>query len=301
MNVPNSSDTEFDSKQLQSLDAMFQQGALLVPELAVSGRTAFVVSTKPATGNQVFRVPLVAGLGALKRSLANRVVDRVTTELAMPQGKRDVLLPPGLHVVMGATGAGKSSLIKFLDSATEGRLKRVNVLEPFDEMSELKDVTDIALDLGEAMAMAAAYSTKGVIPMIDSFRALVHSSTGGNAGKSGVNMAIFPDLTRFNNLLALQGVSMLAAINPLSEKEQYEEFKRNVESSVVGLFEVTRVDYDAQVIAFTHAIRPRRAPVRHTVKFDDRTDVDFAVTQVKSFVGQTFSFNDSLLRSLYPA
>lgn len=285
------------SEQLaKSLDILFAKGAVMVPELAVSGRIAIVV-----TASGVYRVPMVAGLGALKRHLASKSIERGTTELSIPANSRDVLLPPGLHVVMGSTGAGKSSLIKFFDSATDGRLKRINVLEPFDLLEELEDVSSIALDLSEAMAMAGAEALSGQIPMIDSFRALVHTSAGGNAGKSGVNMAIFPDLTRFNNLLALQGITMLAAINPLSEREQYDEFKKNVESSVVGLFEVTRVDFTSQVIAFTHAIRPRRQPMRYTTRFGDSAVVEATAALIETRVGRTVAFNDSLLRALYPA
>lgn len=151
---------------------------------------------------------------------------------------KELFLAPGLTLVSGRTGIGKTLMIQALVRASDGLLAYINLLEPFNNADEV-NANPVAYDLREAIELAAVSIAMGHVPVIDSLRILTYTASGAT-GKRGINMGMFGYLTALNNALAQAGASMVAVINPLlDEQEDYDAFISNCRSSVVSVIEVT--------------------------------------------------------------
>lgn len=162
---------------------------------------------------------------------------REGTIIELSASGRVLTLNPGLHLAVARTGIGKTSLLKQLCALEPDTFQYINLLEPFnDETERVQQI--VTYDLEEAIKTCDILVAGGVVPVLDSLRVLVYTSTGAT-GKRGVNMSMFIYLSALSNALARAGGAMIAAINPLiDEADDYEFFLDNCRSAVAGVMEV---------------------------------------------------------------
>lgn len=153
--------------------------------------------------------------------LRHNAPEGVAEVFTLPLGNLNPALPLGITAMVGQTGSGKSTLIRYL---AEHKLPIVRYLtvEAFDSAVEVEtlypyDEADHAL-AAHLMAVVNARKRAQPVPFgaLDSLRAPVYETTGSAGGK-GVIKRFFTQLTRVSNALAVNGVSLLVTINPLED------------------------------------------------------------------------------------
>lgn len=197
-------------------------------------------------------------------------VDRMkSSQLVLPVevSQKPFHLPLGLTVITGRTEVGKSSFARALERSMPTR--RVLAVEPPDGGEELgRLANDIFFDADGAMlslaaSMVAELKEHGQIrtlPILDSLRAPVFETTG-SAGERGMIMAFFTALTRVSNSLALNGLTVLATVNPLQSEDKAEDaFIQRAKSALPSVIVLTSSKVGGAVDEFTGSItsRPNR-------------------------------------------
>jgi energy-coupling factor transporter ATP-binding protein EcfA2 len=181
-------------------------------------------------------------------------------------------LPMGLTIISGATGVGKSTLLRSLPDVV-----RLLAVEPADDIDELQtiemfDSVDHAL-----MTAVVIASTTNRLVAIDSLRAPLFE-TNGPAGAKGVIMPFFTKLTRVSNSLAQNGLTVLATVNPMDDDPVYTEAFLSKISSAVPAF--IRLSPGERVFNGTISTRSNRGGVSFLY---DPTSVESAVSEEVEF------------------
>lgn len=176
---------------------------------------------------------------------------------------------PGLVVILGKTGAGKTVLTKLLNQVDGGRsFSRQTVLEPVDDLADLKSLSSRpALTFEGGMQRCGATVIGGICPILDSGRALVYRSSGAT-GARGVNMGLFEYITQLNAALLLQQRTMAIVLNPLVEDEHFDAFRTYVISSVQTVVTVNQATVRRDQVQVSGSVvqRPDRQPTNFQLR-----------------------------------
>lgn len=138
---------------------------------------------------------------------------------------------PGLHLVVGGTGAGKSEYIRSMRPDIVVRWG-----EPYERFDDGDNVIH-ASDLTDMLASALVLASAGFTVVVDGFRELVFGIQSA-AGAGGVSVGLYSALTSINNICAQQGLLICATVNPLSDETKALLVYQNLAASVAGLTQV---------------------------------------------------------------
>lgn len=208
------------------------------------------------------------------------------------------LLPVGQIVVSGATAGGKSAFVRALERSMGGR--RLIAVEPHDNGEEVAGVpTYSSADSALAAAVAAHYADGSRLHFIDSLRAPLFE-TPGAAGEKGMSMPFFTQITRVSNCLALNGITIVATVNPMNNDSSYvDSFLDKLAASVPATFLLTgyRRAGKQETFTGTYQSRPLRKqmPFSWTVGVSDKASFAETVEISYSAVGaqQVTIMNDT--------
>lgn len=135
---------------------------------------------------------------------------------------------PGVHAVVGGTGAGKSVALSKME---------LDVVIRWGEPTEMYDFEEHTIpvaDFTEMLAVALMLARGGYRVAVDSLRPLVFGLTGA-AGAGGVSVALFGALTSINNLFSELGLLVVVAVNPMSTEDKAKLVFENIAASVAGM------------------------------------------------------------------
>lgn len=135
---------------------------------------------------------------------------------------------PGLHLVVGGTGAGKSSYL-----ASQDLTLVIRWGEPAERF-DVEGATHAVSDLNEALAVAFVMARAGYRPAIDSFRNLVFGIESA-AGEGGISTALYSAMTAINNVCSRLGIVVMVVVNPMATEAKAELVYNNMAASVAGM------------------------------------------------------------------
>jgi len=228
-------------------------------------------------------------------SVEPRVLRRLTTDTGSKLGLVQACefslpllpglkLPLGITVITGPTSVGKSDFMRSLgEFLPPGASERVIAVEPPDTPYELQNLqifnsADAAL-LYCAARELLSLETRSVCPlmMLDSLREPL-LEINGPASERGMIMPFFTAITRVSNSLALNGLTVLASVNPLQEDDQYfQMFTRRLAASVPCYIKLSSAqEINASVVKFsgTIAMRPDRKERSFAIELPNTRDPD---------------------------
>jgi len=199
------------------------------------------------------------------------------------------IVPFGLNIITGGTGAGKSSFARALHRLM--KTDRVLAVEPADDNFELENLP-IRYSADSALAYLISNAVRGGdrLPILDSLRAPLFEISGSAADKGIIN-AFFTRVTNVSNSLATNGLTVLATINPLSQEADFlKAFMPRLTSSVPSYIMLESRTETSQGETFTGKIaqRPDRKERAFTLFVPKNVDeaarlkpeeVDFIVTE----------------------
>jgi hypothetical protein len=135
-------------------------------------------------------------------------------------GRQSFWFYPGVTVMFGQAGTGKTVTINYMREGLAREDHKSSLIrygEPeLTPVSEgvatlpLLRPQDLLLKIGQTL-----FSDSRVI-FVDSFREFVYSPAKSAAGKGGMNMGIFNELTRLSAVTTFLGKSLVIALNPLT-------------------------------------------------------------------------------------
>lgn len=161
--------------------------------------------------------------------------------------KHNIELPPGVTMIIGKSGSGKTKLALERMTALNPNVFYVRYGEPLDRrfvQQLLLDPTvsrvdllpfevDVATGIAEFL-----FSDQAEVLIIDSLRYLFYAG-GGSTGKGGVNMTLFADISFLDNVANLRGKSLVVIINPLTDDDaSYKAIVEAAKGSVSALIDV---------------------------------------------------------------
>lgn len=179
-------------------------------------------------------------------------------------------LEPGMFVILGGTGSGKSTLVQELMNENQGEKKLVIHAEPLshpaiDPQYDKDPVYTSAAEYLLAEFAKFLFSDEDIL-FIDSFREFNYMS-GGGTGKGGTNMGLFAELTKLSNLAAQFGKHVIGVHNPLAVDPEIERFLlSNMESSMPGVIHLPEVG-KAKVV-MRGVLYPTREAHETTIRVD---------------------------------
>jgi len=189
-------------------------------------------------------------------------------QLALPifSGVPDdkVKMPLGLVGISGGTAVGKTTFVEALGTVCP--VKRIIAGEPYDRNKDIGAVTAYAhADRALAEAIKSAMKHPKTFHVIDSLRGPLFE-TSGPAGKSGLILPFFTQLTRVSNTLAQAGLTIGFTINPMNEDPDFvATFLSKLSASLpaaILLNSITRTGEKVTSVDGTISRRPARAPTR---------------------------------------
>lgn len=231
------------------------QGTTL-PSLAIKLSTtySFAVRTKKAESVAVYSPSDLIRQSYIAPSLISWDDNPIPVSLAKG-GKVKLDLAPGVTIVMGKSGAGKTALTLGRIIEHNENALYVRYGEPVDSFfmryaprvgpgPATPNENGVELALTEPwLASRIASVLAGASPLmnvliVDSLRHLVFGS-GGNTGKGGVNMTLFSDLSFLDVVAAARGIALVVIINPMTDdKAAYDLLLEVASGSVAGVLDV---------------------------------------------------------------
>lgn len=168
------------------------------------------------------------------------------TELKLSP-RHSIELPPGVTMIIGKSGSGKTKLALERMTALNKNVSYVRYGEPLDrrfvqQLTQAKDMSRVDLlsfevDVAAEIADFLFNENKDVL-IIDSLRYLFYAG-GGATGKGGVNMTLFADISFLDNVANLRGKSLVVIINPLTDDDaSYRSIVEAAKGSVSALIDV---------------------------------------------------------------
>lgn len=132
---------------------------------------------------------------------------------------KEWVAPFGIILVSGGSGVGKSEFMRALGRLID--VNRVIAVEPADSQEELENVPiRFSADAALAYLISARINGSKALPVLDSLREPLFEIEGTAADKGIIN-AFFTRVTRVSNTLALNGMTVFATINPLSQDDAF--------------------------------------------------------------------------------
>lgn len=172
--------------------------------------------------------------------------DAPTTQVSLG-GRATVGLPPGVTIIIGRSGAGKTKLaLERLVSLNKG-VTYARFGEPLDHrfskalqaqggngpLSLLTFEVDLATQIANHLL-----SEDSRVMVVDSLRYLFYAG-GGATGKGGVNMTLFADISHTDVAVSQCGKSLVVIINPLTDDDaSYKSIIEAAKGSVSALIDV---------------------------------------------------------------
>lgn len=219
--------------------------ARALPELAIKlGRVyEFTLSDDEKKAALVGK-PAISEVSYLSEK--HQLLVDVTNEAKLSP-RHTLQLPPGITILIGKSGAGKTKLALDRINRLNARTSYVRFGEPLDkyfvrmldiEPAESRvELLQFEVDVAARMASFLFNDTEDVL-IVDSLRYLFFAS-GGATGKGGVNMTLFTDLSFLDNVANLRGKSLVLVINPLTDDDQaYKTILEVATGSVSALIDV---------------------------------------------------------------
>ena len=196
-------------------------------------------------------------------------------ELGLGSNGRKLMFPHGVTVVMGRSGAGKTLMtyhnlhrsnsnrgiyLSIDELETFGELIHPNSFAAASEVSMVRELVDGLTDKIEGQSR-----TDYII--IDSLRYMFYETSGGAAGKGGVNMGLFMKLTRLAHVAMQLKKAIIVVINPMTDDETTFSFYKEAAMGAVNAVIVVDKPGSAQItsrVAKTRAwdslVLPRVGP-----------------------------------------
>lgn len=161
--------------------------------------------------------------------------------------KHSIELPPGVTMIIGKSGSGKTKLALERMTALNPTVSYVRYGEPLDrrfvqQLTKTKELSRVDLlsfevDVAAEIADFLFHEDKDAL-IIDSLRYLFYAG-GGATGKGGVNMTLFADISFLDNVANLRGKSLVVIINPLTDDDaSYRSIVEAAKGSVSALIDV---------------------------------------------------------------
>lgn len=147
-------------------------------------------------------------------------------------------LYPGLGVIYGASGAGKTQLLNFVfKTLKDNKIKARKIM--FNEPDLLVSERSAAIVSEDQLLheVAKFLISDDEILFIDSIRTFIYSVAGGATGKGGVDMTMYTRLTELSILAQLLGKSINVVFNPISADDAVvQNIKEAVKGSVETIY-----------------------------------------------------------------
>lgn len=222
-------------------------------------------------------------------------------------------LQPGLTVITGTTGAGKTSLINMIGdswSLAGGDAYVIKVDEPVEGSVDDHRVTQktmieqsefytshvlsagsvegqfaqllcASIDEATTAAVCGMAFSDNTLVMIDSLRGLLFE-TSGPAGSKGIVMPFFTKLTRMNNYLAAAGVCLIVTVNPMDDDVDFvRAFNLKLSASVACYIDISGSTSGSMTLKVSE--RPDRKPTVYHVNRDHSNNAQPVVVQSPVF------------------
>lgn len=235
------------SKTIKAIDLAQR---LDMPEVVVALRESYAFKEQ---GDDLILLDVAGYENSFLRS-DRAMYDDEPIKLAL-DGKNSLSFPPGVTILMGRTGAGKSKLALGHLAAMNRDVLYVRFGEPLDRYFNLAAgiygdtgeagialasfEVDVAQWLADALLRARSPGRAYRAVIVDSLRYLVYGP-GGNTGRGGVNMTLFTDLSFLDTVAARAGLSVILVMNPLAvDDADYNRLLDIAAASVAGTIDVT--------------------------------------------------------------
>lgn len=241
MNELKSTDaTERGSEQQRNLAKLLQDAN--VPDLAIKLSRVYEFDSKPA--GPTFRAVRPLHENSFLASSLHQWHD---TGHRVPLSKKtSIELPPGVTIIMGRAGSGKTKLA-LGRMATGDAASYIRFGEPLDKYFAVSQAAGVALFAQSEVALANVianflFADETHVLIVDSLRYLMFGGSGAT-GKGGVNMTLFSDLSFLDTVAATRGKSLVIVINPMTDSaEAYSQLLEVAAGSVAAIVDVQRVD-----------------------------------------------------------
>lgn len=187
-------------------------------------------------------------------------------DVAIPKGTFPIY--PGLGVIYGASGAGKTQLLDFVYQALKESnigAQKIMFNEP-DLLVTSKSAAIVSED--ELLYKVAEFiASDDEILFIDSIRTFIFSSSGGATGKGGIDMTLYTKLTELSILAQRLGKSINVVFNPISADEAVvKNIKEAVKGSVESIYFIESDKGTLHIESRNHAAKRELV----TVPFDPK-------------------------------
>lgn len=170
----------------------------------------------------------------------------ITNEISLaPRFK--LQLPPGVTIIIGRSGSGKTKLALERMTALNESVIYARHGEPLDQRfvkalmnnPEASGIMLLPFEVDVANAIAGFLFQDGSdVMIIDSLRYLFYAG-GGATGKGGVNMTLFADISYLDVVANQRGKSLVVIINPLTDDDSsYKSIIEAAKGSVSALIDV---------------------------------------------------------------
>lgn len=223
------------------------------------------------------------------------------TQFSIPlqTGQKALRFPLGLIGISGATAAGKSSFVEALSQRRKGFVNRIVAVEPFDTVSDIGRLrAHSSADSALAEAIWLARQNPRQLQVIDSLRAPLFE-TSGPAGKGGVILPFFTQLTRVSNALAQAGLTVAFTVNPMNEDAEFTaSFLSKLSASLPSTILISSVQRTGDAVTRvtgTVSRRPNRIAMPFT--FDPKNQV----VDSDEELAHAFAFNFEASHQFTPA
>lgn len=212
---------------------------------------------------------------------------------------------PGLTVLIGGTGSGKSTFFDFqITGPAESPVRKLLYKEPIENL--FSEGFELAANAAVILDRLSKFKDKGGTIFIDSISDDFKTVKGGS-GKEGLSHESFEALTVMNNFCLLRGICMVASLNPgylssIAYDAVHDAVAGKVGSVIKFASQPRGLPFEAAEVAYD--VRPlngkRSSSLGMLNKLDIVSDgpiatpkapvqIDQAPIQLKSVLGKTLS------------